>query len=281
MQFHRPIRNVTVLNDYAEVPGIGVLPVNSFVFHGEQPLVVDTGLGLPDRHFVADLASVIDPADVRWIYLSHPDRDHTGGLFDLLEAAPEARIVTTFLSVGIMSTECPLPLDRLFLLNPGQSLDLGDRRITAFRPPVYDSPATTGFLDESSGICFVSDCFGAPLSSVELATADDVGAVSDAELRGAQLLWSAVDSPWVQSVSPATFDRTLDPLRMMNPELVLSTHLPPAAGRISSLLETLAMAPAGTPFIGPDQQALEALLASFAPGPPAQRSDDESLSSTT
>ena len=282
MQFHRPIRDVTVLNDYAEVPGIGVLPVNAFVFHGEQPLVVDTGLGLPDRNFVADLASVLDPADVRWIYLSHPDRDHTGGLFDLLEAAPQARIITTFLSVGIMSTECPLPLDRLYLLNPGQSLDLGDRRITAFRPPVYDSPATTGFLDESSGTCFVSDCFGAPLSSVELATADEVGAVSADELRAAQLLWSAVDSPWVQSVAQATFDRALDPLRTMDPELVLSTHLPPAAGRINSLLDTLSMAPAGMPFVGPDQEALEALLASFAPGAPAQRAADESpLSSTT
>ena len=39
-----------------------------------------------------------------------------------------------------------------------------------------------GFLDESTGTCFVSDCFGAPLSSVELATADEVGAVSDDEL---------------------------------------------------------------------------------------------------
>ena len=109
MQYHRPIRDVTVLNDVAEVPGIGFLPVNSFVLHAEQPVVVDTGLGLPDRTFVDDLASVIDPADVRWIWLTHPDRDHTGGLFDLLEAAPQARVITTFLGVGIMSTERPLP----------------------------------------------------------------------------------------------------------------------------------------------------------------------------
>ncbi|MET9886389.1 hypothetical protein ABZZ20_25285 [Streptomyces sp. NPDC006430] len=30
-------------------------------------------------------------ADVRWIWLSHPDRDHTGGLFALPDAAPEAK----------------------------------------------------------------------------------------------------------------------------------------------------------------------------------------------
>src|ERR1700712_2295996 len=154
MAEHPPIRDVTVLNDAMEVPAIGVLPVNAFVLHAEQPLVVDTGLSLPDRHFVDDLASVVDPADVRWIYLTHADRDHTGGLFDLLDAAPQARIVTTFLSVGIMSTERPLPLDRLFRLNPGQPPALGDRGTTASRPPLFDNPGTTGFLDESTGTCF-------------------------------------------------------------------------------------------------------------------------------
>jgi flavorubredoxin len=53
------------------------------------------------------LSGTIDPADVRWIWLTHPDRDHTGGLYDLLEAAPQARVVTTFLGVGILSTERP------------------------------------------------------------------------------------------------------------------------------------------------------------------------------
>jgi glyoxylase-like metal-dependent hydrolase (beta-lactamase superfamily II) len=278
MRFIRPIRDVTVLNDYAEVPGIGVLAVNSFVLHAEQPVVVDTGLSLADRRFLDDLATVVDPADVQWIWLTHPDRDHTGGLFDLLDAAPQARIVTTFLGVGIMSTERPLPLDRVQLVNPGQSLDVGDRRLHAFRPPLYDSPATTGFFDDASGTCFSSDCFGAPLSSVELATADEVSAVDADELRAAQLLWSAVDSPWVQGLRSADFDRMLDPLRAMDAELVLSTHLPPAAGRTRDLLTTLALAPSADAFVGPDQQALEALLASFAPTP---RASDESLTPTS
>jgi hypothetical protein len=68
-----------------------------------------------------------------WIWLTHPDRDHTGGLFGLLHAAPLARVVATSLGAGIMSTERPLPLDRVYLLNPGQSLESGDRRLHAFR----------------------------------------------------------------------------------------------------------------------------------------------------
>jgi hypothetical protein len=37
MQKHRIGTDVTVLSDHAEVPGIGFLPVNTFVLHAEQP----------------------------------------------------------------------------------------------------------------------------------------------------------------------------------------------------------------------------------------------------
>src|SRR6187401_2672597 len=67
--------DVTVLGDSAEVPGIGHLPVNAYVLHADQPVVVDTGLSTPDKDFVTELSKVIDPADVQWIWITHPDRD--------------------------------------------------------------------------------------------------------------------------------------------------------------------------------------------------------------
>ena len=91
MKTYRPHRDVSVLNDHLQVPGLGALPINAFLIHAAEPVVVDTGVGLPDRDFLATLAEVIDPTDVRWIWLTHPDRDHTGGLFALLDAAPRAR----------------------------------------------------------------------------------------------------------------------------------------------------------------------------------------------
>ena len=40
------------------------------MIHAAQPVVIDTGLGLPDRDFVASVSAVIDPLDVRWIWLT-------------------------------------------------------------------------------------------------------------------------------------------------------------------------------------------------------------------
>jgi hypothetical protein len=265
MHTFRARPDVSVLGDYLEVPGLGFLPVNAFVIHAAQPVVVDTGLGLPDRDFVASLAEAIDPADIRWVWLTHPDRDHTGGLLALLDAAPNARVVTTFVGAGIMSAERPLPMNRIYLLNPGQSLDAGDRRLTGFRPPLFDNPSTVGILDTSTGACFSSDCFVAPLPAVDLATAEDATAAGADDLRTAQLLWATVDSPWVHTVDPAKFAASFAPLRDFGPTSILSTHLPPVAGDGAALFGTLLDAPHATPFAGPDQAALEAMLRQFQP----------------
>lgn len=265
MHTYRARPDVSVLGDYLEVPGLGFLPVNAFVMHAAQPVVVDTGLGLPDRDFLASLAEVIDPADVAWVWLTHPDRDHTGGLFALLDAVPQARVVTTFVGAGIMSTEHPLPTNRIYLLNPGQSLDVGDRRLTGFRPPLFDNPATVGILDTSTGTCLSSDCFGAPLPTPELASAHDAAAANPDELRAAQLLWASADSPWVHTVDPAKFAASFAPLRDFGPSAVLSTHLPPATCNTATVFATLLDAPQANAFTGPDQAALEAMLREFQP----------------
>lgn len=265
MSVHQLRPDVSVLSDSLEVPGIGHIPVNAFVLRARQPVVVDTGLGLPDRNFLDTLAGAVDPADVRWIWLSHPDRDHTGGIHALLEAAPDAKVVTTFIGVGIMSCERPLPLDRVHLLNPGQSLDVGDRTLSAFRPPLFDNPATVGFFDDLTGVCFSSDCFGAPMPTADTAEDGDAGAVPAEDLRAAQLLWASVDSPWVENVDPKRFLDTFHLLRDRAPELVLSTHLPAAAGMTARMIDTLGSAAGIAPFVGPDQAALAQMLAGFEP----------------
>ena len=265
MQTSTPVPGITVLSDPVEIPGVGYLPINAFVLHAAEPVVVDTGTGLAGPHFLEHLGSVVDPADVRWIWLTHPDRDHTGGLFDLLEAAPDAKVVTTFLGMGILGNDRQLPLDRVHLLNPGQALPVGDRELQAFRPPLFDSPVTVGFQESATGVVFSSDCFGAPLPTADLAGGPDVRAVDPVDLRAAQLLWATVDSPWVHVVDRRAYERTLEQLRAMAPSAVLSSHLPPAVGPLDRLFDTLREAPDADPFIGPDQQALEDLLAAFAP----------------
>ena len=246
--------------DSGELPFL--LPVDALC-STEEPVVIDTGLGAADKDFVSALAAVLDKADVRWIWITHPDRDHTGGLWKLLHAAPQARLVTTFLGMGIMSTEWTVPLDRVFFLNPGQALNVGDRHLHCFRPPLFDSPSTTGFLDDRTGALFSSDCFGAPMRALGTATTSDVRAVGN-QVRDLQLLWASIDSRWPGCTMSTRHSSaaTVDPLRTLGASAVFSSHLPaPVPQPDDQLFETVLLAPQTKPFVGPDQAALEALLA--------------------
>ncbi|HWL35353.1 MAG TPA: MBL fold metallo-hydrolase [Frankiaceae bacterium] len=267
MHVHRPAPDVTALSDMVVIPGFGFLPINAYVLHAAEPVLIDTGVPAGRAAFLEALWSVVDPADLKWVYLTHPDRDHTGSLGEVLTAAPQARLVTTFTGFGIASMEFPMSPERAYFLNPGQSLDVGDRTLAAFRPPVYDSPATTGVYDASTGTCFTSDCFGAPLGSAADVLTDDVASLSADDVTAGQRLWVTVDSPWVSGVDAARFGESLAPLRAMNPDVVLSTHLPPARNAMPRLLDMLATTPGSDPFVGPDQAMLEAILAQHEPVP--------------
>ena len=69
----------------------------------------------------------------------------------------------------------------------------------------------------------------------------------------------------MHNVDPAKFRATVDPLRAMGASAVFSTHLPPVPQPDDRLYETVLLAPHTSPFVGPDQAALEALLATFEP----------------
>ena len=125
---YRVAPETSVLPAYLPLPGLGVLPVNSFVIHGSEPVLIDTGLAALRDEFVAALESRIDPTDLAWIWITHTDADHIGNLGCLLERAPKARVITTYLGMGKLSMLQPVPPDRVYLLNPGQSLVVGDRR---------------------------------------------------------------------------------------------------------------------------------------------------------
>ncbi len=250
---------VDVITTTVDIPALGSLAINSFVLHGSEPVLVDTGTVAGGAEFMAALTSAIDPGQLRWIWLTHTDFDHIGSLATLLEVNTDLRVITSFLGVGIMGlSSTPLPMNRVHLVNPGQSVTVGDRRLTAIKPPVYDNPITTGLVDDRTGILFSSDCFGALLPAVPQSAAE----LDTEELQAGQVRWATIDPAWVHDVERDAFGQALDRLRTIQPSMVCSSHLPPAPGTMLDLfVDSLAMVPAADQFVGPDQAALEATLA--------------------
>ena len=76
------------------VPGFGFLVVNSYLFMAQEPVLIDTGMPVAKDGFLKSLWSLIDPEDLRWVFITHDDGHHTEALLDVLEADPQARLIT-------------------------------------------------------------------------------------------------------------------------------------------------------------------------------------------
>jgi len=257
--------DVYVLPTHLTVPGLGNLIVNAYVLLAEQPILIDTGIGTDGADFVAALESIISPRDLKWIWLTHDDADHTGSVQKIMELAPDARLATQVFGAMRMATWWPVPFDRVHALTLETRLDVGDRKLRAIRPPTFDNPLSTGIYDESTGTLFSVDAFGAILPEV----AQDAADVPEAVLREGMVMWGTSDSPWIHLVDESRFDAVLDAVRRLAPSRILSSHLPAATGSVDRFLQIVRSLRDAEPFVPPDQAAFEQMLAMMGPPPAA------------
>lgn len=245
-----------LLPSFVPLPGLGVLPINAWLIRSREPVLVDTGISALREGFLRALRQLIDPADLRWIWITHADADHVGNLRAVLAEAPRARIVTNYLGLGKLGLQ-QVPLERTYLLNPGQLLDVGDRQLLAHRPPVYDAPETMSLFDARTRHLFSSDCFGAVMER----PFENASAIPAADRLAGQTLWASIDAPWLAQLNQHQLALTLKPLRELSPRMILGSHLPPATGINDALFDSLNAAREAPPFVGPDQAAVERVAA--------------------
>ncbi len=209
-----------VISEIVAGPPGTFVPLNSMVIAGAEPVIVDTGNELSRAEWLEAAFSIVDPADVRWVFLSHDDHDHSGNLVAVLEACPQATLVTTHFTVERVSRAMELPLDRMRWVNPGQTFDAGDRTLVAMRPPVFDGPTTRGLFDPSTGVYWAVDTF-ASLLPHHVVDADDV----PHELWEQSLLqFNRMVSPWHAMLDAAKFNASVDAVAALGMTTVAGGH---------------------------------------------------------
>jgi flavorubredoxin len=233
--------------------------LNSVVIRGAQPVVLDTGTRANRQRWLEDLTSIVDPADVRWIVLSHDDEDHTGNLAEVLALCPDATLVTTWAANERMGSSIKVPAERMRWVDDGDSLDIGDRVLRALRPPVYDSPTTRAVFDPSTRVLWASDAFATPMPTEPVERADEIPAHLWAE--GMAMFHHHVLCPWLSIVDRDSYAAKVGAFRALDPAVVVGAHTPMiAGGTVAVAFDHLAALPDVTPPPHPDQQLLTAML---------------------
>jgi len=254
-------KDTFVIHDHAgEGVAPALVPMNAMVIRGAEPVVVDTGLADNREWFFEDLFSIVEPGDIRWIFISHDDIDHTGNLNELLAAAPNATVVVNwFLAERMGSTLDASPLRQRWV-DDDQVLDVGDRRLLAVRPPVYDSPTTRGLYDTSTGVYWASDAFGAPM----LTPIADSAALDDELFDLGMSTFSRYVAPWIDVVDTRRYEASVDRVATLNPTVIAGCHNPIIRGsRVDRALELVRNAPTAVALPAPDQAVLETIQAQF------------------
>lgn len=212
-----------VIQDTAgeDQPGPAV-HMNSMVIRGAQPVVVDTGVPDNRDRFFEDVFGLVDPTDVRWIFVSHDDVDHYGNVAALMAECPNATLVASWYLCERLGSELPVPPTRWRWLGDGESLDAGDRILTAIRPPLYDSPTTRGLFDARTGVYWASDCYACPVES-GTEFVDDL----DPDQWAAGLgLFGKWNSPWVELVDRERFAAECRRIEELPLTAIAGTHGP-------------------------------------------------------
>jgi flavorubredoxin len=237
--------------------------INSLVIAGAEPIIVDTGSIANRRQWLDDVFGVVDPADVRWVFLSHDDVDHTGNLAEIMAMCPQATLVCSWAIVERFANAFEFPLQRCRWLNDGDSFDAGDRVLMAVRPPIYDSPCTRGLFDPSTGIYWAADAFAVPCPGGPAPTVADLDA--DFWRDGMATFAHHGLAPWLSVVDQGRYSLTVDKVEALGMTTMASAHSPLIEQRsVQDAFELARTLPTTPGHPCPNQTVLEAILAGAA-----------------
>lgn len=245
---------------FAAEPSGAYFGAHSLVINGAEPVIVDTGCSLVRDHWLDQVWSVVDPGDVRWIYLSHDDHDHVGNLDVVLERCPNATLIANFSIVARLSGDVELPLDRMRWVDPGDSLDIGDRTLQFVRPPMFDSPTTRGLYDPTTEMLWAVDSF----ASLSPGDVYDVGDIP-ADLYGESFtVLNATNTPWIELVDRDRYADHLMTTAALALDVVASAHGPVLRGShiADAFARTLALVNCPIPP-DPGQDLLDLLVSTM------------------
>jgi len=209
---------------------------NQFLIKDDEAFLMHTGMRKMFATTLEAVASVIDPAKLRWIGFSHFESDECGALNEWLQAAPAAQAICGFVGAVVMVNDFadrpPRPLA------DGEVLATGRHRLQFLATPHVPHCWDAGlFFEEGERVLLCSDLFFHP-GDPEPVTSGDVLA------RAREAIVQNLSGPLANDMpyTPYT-DTTLRRLAALQPKTLAlmhgSTFQGDGAGAILGLAEVV------------------------------------------
>ena len=193
------------------------LQFNQFLVIDDEPLLYHTGLRGMFPLVRDAVATVVDPAGIRWIGFSHFEADECGSLNEWLDLAPQAKPVCG--KIGALVNINDYTGGRVHAMATGEVLATGRHRFQFLETPQVPHAWDASLLfEESSATLFCSDLF---LQNGELCALTEEDVVETA--RQSLLAYEA--GPLHHAYPYAAWtDDTLQMLAGLRPKLLAIMH---------------------------------------------------------
>lgn len=156
---------------------------NQFLIRDDEPFIMHTGMKKMFPTTLEAVASIIDPATLRWVGFSHFESDECGALNDWLNVAPNAQGACSFVGAVVSVNDFAIRPPRA--LNDNDVLEIGRRRLRFLATPHVPHAWDAGlFFEETEKTLLCSDLFFQPGNPEPLTESDLVGSAKDAIIAG-------------------------------------------------------------------------------------------------
>lgn len=194
------------------------LQFNQFLVRDEEPLLFHTGLRGLFPQVRAAVASLLDPATLRWISFSHYEADECGTLADWQRLAPRATALCSLVA-KVVSVDDAAALRPAQALSDGEVVTTGKYRFQFLQTPQVPHAWDAGLLfEQANGLLLCSDLFHQS-GAVEPMTESDVVGRCRQTLIEYQHGPLAYYLPYTNRTEP-----TLNRLAALKPRILATMH---------------------------------------------------------
>ena len=187
---------------------------NAYVVKGEKTALIDTVDPTKVHELLANLTEL--QVTVDYVISNHAEQDHSGSIPQVLEAYPEAQVVTNPKCKNMLTDLLLIPEERFMVVNDGDTLSLGGKTLEFILAPWVHWPETMFTYAKEDNILFTCDFLGSHLATSDLFVTDEAKVYESAKRYYAEIMM-----PFRTSIKGH-----LKKVDALNPDIIAPSHGP-------------------------------------------------------
>lgn len=133
---------------------------NAYLIKDGKNCLMDTVKVTEVDQFLSALQDGLDGRDLDYIVVHHVEPDHSSSLSIVRSLYPKAKLVGNKKTFDLLKNFYQIDDAEKIVVDDGDSLDLGERKLTFYKTPMVHWPESMVSFIESDGVLFSQDIFG-------------------------------------------------------------------------------------------------------------------------